>query len=286
MNLRQLRYFYDTARTQSLTKAAQLHTVPASSVSAAIRRLEEELGVELFDRTANRIVLNAKGKVFANELRLAFEKLDHAVGQVTEPLREKPNIRILVRARPKWIAELIVEYMSGNPEISFTISNDYSLRDLEDFDIIIDELSEQYRDWQHFLLSVEIICVKAAVNSRLSGAELTFRQLKDEVFILPSRGNGMRDLYERLCRQYGMTPNVAIECNDRQLLQYYVQSGLGLTLGAFRALQDQTQDAIAPLTVVDFNETQSVHVFYRARDDRSTALRDFCEFLYSKRYLQ
>ena len=54
MNLRQLRYFQDTAQSQNLAETARKHMVPASSVSAAIRRLEEELGVELFDRSSNK----------------------------------------------------------------------------------------------------------------------------------------------------------------------------------------------------------------------------------------
>lgn len=285
MNLRQLRYFYDTAQSQNVAKTAEKYMVPASSVSAAIKRLEEELGTELFDRTSNKIILNSKGNVFANELKIAFERIDGAVDKVTTPHKEIPKIKILVRARPKWIAELIVEYMSHNPQVKFIVSNDYTLENFNDFDLIIDEKSDKYNDWQGFLLSVEIICVKAAANSKFVGTTLTFEQLKDEAFILQSKGNGMRNRYERLCQKHGITPNVAIECNDRQLLQYYVQSGLGLTIGAYRALQDNTQNTIAPLTVIDFNETQNVYVFYKSSGHRNAALKDFCDFLYTKRYM-
>lgn len=285
MNLRQLRYFYDTAQSQNLARTAEKYTVPASSVSASIKRLEEELGVELFDRSSNKITLNSKGRLFAAEVQAALDKIDGAVDQVMLPDEEIPKIRILIKARPKWIAELIVEYMSGAPKVNFIISNDYTLENFADFDLIIDEKSDKYSGWQGFLLSVEIICVKAARDSRLVGKELTFEQLKNEVFILPSRGNGMRNRYEQICKKHGVMPNVAIECNDRQLLQYYVQSGLGLTIGAYRALSDSTQNAISPLTVVDFNETQNVYVFYKNSADRNIALKEFCDFLYTKRYI-
>ena len=179
MNLRQLRYFYDTAQSQNVAKTAEKYMVPASSVSAAIKRLEEELGTELFDRTSNKIILNSKGNVFANELKIAFERIDGAVDKVTTPHKEIPKIKILVRARPKWIAELIVEYMSHNPQVKFIVSNDYTLENFNDFDLIIDEQSDKYNDWQGFLLSVEIICVKAAANSKFVGTTLTFEQLKE-----------------------------------------------------------------------------------------------------------
>ena len=283
MNLRQLRYFYDTAQSQSLAKTAQKYMVPASSVSAAIKRLEEELGTKLFDRSSNKIVLNSKGRLFATELMAAFEKIDGAVNRVSQRQIEKPKIKILVKARPKWIAELIVEYMSSTPDVNFIISNDYTKEEIGGFDLVIDEMADKYSQWQSFLLSVEMLCVKAANTSHLVGKELTFEMLKNEVFIFQSRGNSMRSRYEDLCKKYSVMPNVAIECNDRQLLQYYVQSGLGLTIGTYRALSDSTQNLISPLTVVDFNETQSVYVFYNNPNGENHALKDFCDFLYTKR---
>lgn len=285
MNLRQLRYFYDTAQNQNLAKTAEKHMVPASAVSSSIKRLEQELGIELFDRSANRITLNFKGKILANELQTTFDTLDNALEKITTLDVEKPEIRILVQARPKWIAELIIEYMSQNPEVKFTISNDYTLTNFDGFDLIIAEQSTRFSNWQGFLLSAEILCIKAAADSPLLNQEFTFKQLKKEPFILQSKGNGMRDRYERLCQKYGITPNVVVECNDRQLLQYYVESGLGLTIGAYRALGDSTQNAIAPLTVVDFNETQHVYVYYRATRYNSPALKMFRDFLFARRHL-
>lgn len=284
MNLRQLRYFYDTAQNGSLAETARKHLVPASAVSAAIKRLEEELGTELFHRTPNRVSLNPNGRQLAAALNTVFSELDGAVERLRAPKPSLPKLRILVQVRPKWIAELIVEYMARDPGVEFVISNDYTLGDFRDFDLVIGEQSEKFRGWQGFLLSVEIICVKAPRGSDLEGKTLRFRQLQDRGFILQSKGNGMRDRYERLCRENGFAPNVVIECNDRQLLQYYVQSGLGLTIGAYRALSDSTQDAIVPLTVVDFNETQNVYVYYRGTDSESAQLRQFRDFLYSKRY--
>ena len=48
MEMLQLRYFYDSARTESFSKTAKKYMVPVSSVSASIKRLEKELDTELF----------------------------------------------------------------------------------------------------------------------------------------------------------------------------------------------------------------------------------------------
>ena len=285
MNLRQLKYFYDVAKTENIAKVAEMHTVPASSISIAIKHLEAELGFALFDRTSNKIKLNDKGKLFATELGASLDRMESVIRVITEKAPESPNIRVLIRARPKWVTELIAQFKAENPTVCFTISNDYTITDIDRFDIIIDEEGKQYEHWERFLLSSEIICVKSAVSNPLVGKTLTFQDLKNQAFVLPSVGNGMRNLYEKICRQQGIQPNVSIECNDRQCLQYYVQADMGLTLGAYRALKDHTQDNIAPLHITDFNEIQSVYVYYHETGNKNNAIADFCNFLYNQRYL-
>ena len=49
MELLQLRYFFDSAKTESFAKTAEKYMVPASSVSASVKRLEKELGCKLFE---------------------------------------------------------------------------------------------------------------------------------------------------------------------------------------------------------------------------------------------
>ena len=58
MDLMQLQYFKIIAETESLTRAAKILHVSQPAMSAMLKKLEEELGVELFDRSPNRIHLN------------------------------------------------------------------------------------------------------------------------------------------------------------------------------------------------------------------------------------
>ena len=67
MELLQLQYFYESTKTENFAKTAKKHYVPTSSVSGAVRRLEKELGCQLFDRSCNRLTLNRNGKRLANK---------------------------------------------------------------------------------------------------------------------------------------------------------------------------------------------------------------------------
>lgn len=256
--------------------------VPPSSVSAAVKRLEKEVGVELFDRTCNRITLNSNGRILADALGTAFEQVEDALQTITDCGEQKREIRLLVRVRRKWITDLIIEYQKKQPNVIFRVTNDFSTEDFEDFDIIIDEQLDRYSERERFLLSVEQICIKASKDSPLAGRTLTMRLLHDQPFIMMGSGSPLRRLLERTGKRCGFAPRVAIECDDRQCMVRCVEAGMGLMLGTRKALQDKTEANIVPLNVTDFNEMQAAYVYYRKPENSDNVLRDFLNFLSQK----
>lgn len=68
MEILQLRYFFLSAKNENFSTTAKIFNVPTTAVSSSVRRLEKELGCKLFDRTHNRISLNAKGRRFQQAL--------------------------------------------------------------------------------------------------------------------------------------------------------------------------------------------------------------------------
>lgn len=64
MELMQLKYFKTVAEAGKISDAAQALFISAPALSTSIARLEKELGVALFDRTNNRIILNRQGQIF------------------------------------------------------------------------------------------------------------------------------------------------------------------------------------------------------------------------------
>ena len=68
MNLLQLKYFQEVAKYQNITRTAEILHVSQPSLSTAIRHLEEELGIELFDRKGKSIVLNENGQNFLRDI--------------------------------------------------------------------------------------------------------------------------------------------------------------------------------------------------------------------------
>ena len=82
MELRHLRYFVVVAEEQNITRAAERLHVSQPPLSRQIRDLEEELGVELFHRTAKSLALTEPGKLFLNEARAVLLQAEKAVQTV------------------------------------------------------------------------------------------------------------------------------------------------------------------------------------------------------------
>jgi len=78
MNLKALRCCVEIVRQGSFTKAAQHLHIAQPALSMAVTRLEEELGVTLFNRTTRKVILTAEGQQFLPRIASALREMDIA----------------------------------------------------------------------------------------------------------------------------------------------------------------------------------------------------------------
>src|SRR5205809_6498780 len=79
MELRHLRYFVAVAEEQNITRAASRLHVSQPPLSRQIRKLEDDLGIALFDRDAKAVRLTEAGRVFLTEARIILQRAKEAV---------------------------------------------------------------------------------------------------------------------------------------------------------------------------------------------------------------
>ncbi len=284
MNLIQLRYFYESAQNENFSKTAEKYMVPTSSVSAAIKRLEEELGILLFDRKSNRVALNPAGRLLANALGNAFGEVEQAISAIKANTVSNPEIRILVRARRSFITNLLIEYRTLHSNVRFRMEHELDTESYDDFDIVIDEKNESlHSEMEHFLFLIETLCIKAAKEDPLCDRRLTMNDLKKYPFVMMRGNNHMIRILRQHGRRCGFEPNIAFLCEDRQCLLQCVECGMGLTIGSQRALGEEIQSRLSPLDVSDFNEVQQIYVYHRKTKATDVALTDFLQFLSKRR---
>lgn len=99
MELNQIKQFRVIARTESISRAAELLFIAQPSLSQTLKRLESELGTQLFDRRGRKIILNNAGRIFLKYCDEIVTALDNASKEINEYLgNEKNDINIMVES--------------------------------------------------------------------------------------------------------------------------------------------------------------------------------------------
>lgn len=117
MELLQLRYFCELAKTEHLTKTANKLHISPPSLSVTISRLETELGVALFDRPGKMIRLNKTGREYFEYIEKALDLIDSATAQMEDyALRTLSELNISVNGIPNWY-DVINSFRKSYPNV-------------------------------------------------------------------------------------------------------------------------------------------------------------------------
>lgn len=278
MEMLQLRYFYESAQTESFSKTAEKYMVPSSSVSSSVRQLEKELGCKLFDRTSNRILLNNNGKKLMQTLHLFLSNLDNVVQELSATEFDTTEIRILVRAMRSDITDYIIEFNKLNPHISFNIVFNFDEKNFSSYDIIIDKLTDSYPEYDRFEQFDVRIRLNVNTGNPLLRDKLTLKQLSGRPFITLDENSNMHSMLFDKCQMAGFVPKVVAKTNDVLCYEKMIASGFGI--GLMRETGNNPKN-IRSLNVVDFNEKYKVYTYYK-QENESKNVSQFLQFLRSK----
>ena len=253
MELLQLKYFSHAAKTENFSHTAQHFMVPTPSVSISIKKLENEIGVKLFDRTANRVKINEYGKILLKAVVNSERLLKMAKAEIFD-LSQTPfgEIKLLILTNRQKVTETISEFKAKYPLISLNIRHQWQegLLNMNDYDIIVTNqiLSTDYFD-QNFWLSEEIALAVHMGNPLSQKSYVTANELQYEKIISMHKGSSLRECMDTFFEQNKITPNIAIECDDPQYIRRYLTMGLGVTFFPAISWKDQISKDIRLLRV-------------------------------------
>lgn len=279
MELLQLRYFAESAMSGSFTKTAGKYGVPVTSVSSSIKRLEQEIGCTLFDRTANRVLLNARGKKLLETANELLTRLDTTVGALSSENGDTREIKLLIRGMRRRITDDIIEYRRANPAAVFKTVFDFGKENYDEFDVIIDTERNVYPHYERFKLYDMRLFLKTAADDPLCRKKLRLSDLKDCSFLSMGLNSNMQRILERACAHAGFIPNVSVVCNDIECYEKLIASGMGI--GIARESDEPDGKNIKALAVSDFAERYTVYSYYRPSEYYGNVKR-FIDFLKEK----
>ena len=280
MELLQLRYFLESADTENFSKTAEKYRVSSSSVSIAIKRLENELGCTLFTRENNKIRLNERGRVLRTALRTSLDTLDAAIAGLGE-IKDDENgaVSLLIRCERRIVMERLLAFKQKYPRVVFSLTHEFSNDDTQKYDIIIDASTERYAGFERLPMLSENMRFAAFFKNPLCGRRLVMNDLRDQPFVTMGEGSSLKRLVEDSCRKAGFRPHIVIESDDPYYLRKYIELDLGIALVPEQSWAGELSDRIAFLQVEDFHYTRVTYVcFNKSRPHTSVAYK-FYQFL-------
>lgn len=260
MEALQLDYFCHAARTQNFSHTAAAFTVPPSAVSQSIRRLEQELGVPLFDRKANRVILNEDGALFYRAVSDSKTLLESARRAITDRQGELTGtVRLCVICNRQAVFDTVARFTAKHPKVSFIVNHGPIKEGT--FDLLISDRAPTGAAFSGEPLINEPIALAMSRHHPLAPAEtVTLSMLKDERFITTQEYSSLCQLTVEHCKSAGFMPNFAIRCDDPYYLRRYLELGLGIAFVPTFSWQGQFSDEMVLKPLPDiFRQTLVFH---------------------------
>jgi DNA-binding transcriptional LysR family regulator len=219
MELRHLRYFVAVAEELSFTRAADRLFVVQPTLSGQIKQLEQELGVELFDRSHRAVQLTPAGSMLLIDAIRLLDDADRLVQRMRalhHETTESLSVAFTAATAVGPVAAALSRFQAKHPEVGLSIrSADPAtlLRDLDArrVDVVVSYTPDERPPHPHMLLAAERLVVALPPDHPLVGeSELELRALADEEWIVPPpwRAPDMHGYVLWLCRQAGFEPKV------------------------------------------------------------------------------
>lgn len=242
MELRHLEYFVAVAEERSFTRAAERLHVVQSGVSATVKALEYELGVQLLDRSSRRMEFTDAGAALLPKARAVLDAVEDArdtVGEVTGGLRGTLRIGTLTSVTVLDLPGLLGRFHRLHPGVvlRLTVAPSGSgglAAALADgaLDLAFVSLPGQPPPGVHLheLAHVPLDLVVSTGHRLASRQSVDLTELADEWFVDFPEGYGNRTVTDRAFRSAGLHRNVSIEITDTATGAAYVRQGLGIAL--------------------------------------------------------
>lgn len=218
MEFEQLRNFLQITQYDTITKAARSLGMTQPALSKSLSALEAELGVKLFYRESNRLLLNQYGQIVRQHSQRIFDSMTDAEIRLKDCRGEiKPEICMassVSPADPNWILQTVGAYLREKPMTKLTHSilsipeiQDKLLRRELDLAITTPEIQDSRIIWTPLYWEASVV-VMSRRNPLATKEHLRLSDLEDSIIYCVNADSNEQSSIETLCRRAGFEPKI------------------------------------------------------------------------------
>ena len=289
MDIRQLEYFVELAKTQNFRKAAEQLHLSQPALSKSIRLLESELNTVLIERTNKSFKLTDKGDAL-------FQKAVFLIQQFQDVYKTIEDVRLSNQGEIKigipnilgflCYFDLICDFQKKYPGNHISVSGEgtkdinAALRE-ERIDLGLGMLSENVpiaRDLQVIPLTHDEGVLVVNKNKAYAAMDtISIRDMKDENFVLTNEQYLLYDDLMQLCMQEGFTPKIVAKSSQWDFLLKMVDSDFGVSVLPRPLVEKSDLPNIKAIKIKEgFN--WDIGIFCLRNRPRTHAMNKFIEF--------
>jgi LysR family transcriptional regulator, hydrogen peroxide-inducible genes activator len=245
MTLTELKYIVAVARERHFGKAAEACYVSQPTLSVAVKKLEEELDLKLFERSANEVTVTPLGEEVVRQAQAVLEQaanIKEIAKRGKDPLAGALRLGVIYTIAPYLLPELVKNVIANTPQMPLMLQENFTVKLLEmlrtgELDCAI--LAEPFPDVGLAMASLYDEPFLAAVPSNHALAKhssLTAEQLKAETMLLLGNGHCFRDHVLEVCPEFARfssnTEGIrkSFEGSSLETIKHMVAAGMGVTL--------------------------------------------------------
>ncbi len=272
ISLRQLRFFTALAESANFSRAAERMTVSQPALSAAIRQIEEHMGLRLFDRSTHHVALTEAGAAFLPHARRLLTTAENAFVDMSDAAtRSKSVVRVgVIPSVVPAAAEAVARLGHERPDISFHLcdgKNDALMADLRSgaLDLVVGVLGRVEEDLDAHLITEDEMMLAAPVDHPLAERpSLPWSALEGDE-IVHFTGGSIGELSSAAMRQNNLSPSQRFRVD--QVGSLFGLVGAGLALGVIPRLYARGYETdkirLVPLTAPTIR--RKLMLFQRAK---------------------
>lgn len=289
MELRQLRYFFHIAELEHFGKAAERLHIAQPALTRQIKQLEEEIGVELFERLPRGVKLTAAGHVFFCQTRDLLAQCEKMVKLTQQVSRGQSGLLRIGFADGvtfnKTFSEILRSFRQSYSDVVLDLVPASSLEQAEL--ILRSELDLGFVYWlpngksvKSIQFEEEELMLAVSKSSPLAKRKtLTIKDVGNYPIVWFPRANspGYYDLIVSRFERNGCSLNVIQEGNNESTMLSLVSADIGATFITESAMHRKPDDVVF-IPITDLNAKLSVKAMWNG-DDKNPALKEFVSII-------
>jgi LysR family hydrogen peroxide-inducible transcriptional activator len=245
MTLTELKYIVAVAREKHFGKAADACYVSQPTLSVAVKKLEQELDVKLFERSANEVTVTPLGEEIVRQAQSVLEQaanIKDIAKRGKDPLAGPLRLGVIYTIAPYLLPSLVRQVIDRTPQMPLMLQENFTVKLMEmlrtgEVDCAI--LAEPFPDTGLAIAPLYDEPFFAAVPMHHPLAQLasvTTEQLKSETMLLLGNGHCFRDHVLEVCPEFARfssdTEGIrkSFEGSSLETIKHMVAAGMGITL--------------------------------------------------------